>query len=234
VTLPAIAPQVITTLRVTAGLSWLVVVAAEMIAGRDGLGFAVWDARNGLRIDLLVAAMFVIGVIGASSRPPARAAHEDPERALGLRALMPVAAQLLRLDQVVVSYGEVGVLAGIDLEVRDGEFVAIVGPSGCGKTTLLNVCSGWLSPTSGRVDRPAALRWCSAGRPVPVAHRGGERAARPRPGRRSARTAAAGERAAGADRAHLLREQLSAPALGRDAAARGAGARAGGRDARCC
>jgi NitT/TauT family transport system permease protein len=66
VTLPAIAPQVITTLRVTAGLSWLVVVAAEMIAGRDGLGFAVWDARNGLRIDLLVAAMFVIGVIGAS------------------------------------------------------------------------------------------------------------------------------------------------------------------------
>jgi NitT/TauT family transport system permease protein len=65
VTLPAIAPQVITTLRVAAGLSWLVVVAAEMIAGRDGLGFAVWDARNGLRIDLLAAAMVAIGVIGA-------------------------------------------------------------------------------------------------------------------------------------------------------------------------
>jgi NitT/TauT family transport system permease protein len=66
VTLPAIAPQVITTLRVTAGLSWLVVVAAEMIAGRDGLGFAVWDARNGLRTDLLVAAMVVIGLIGVA------------------------------------------------------------------------------------------------------------------------------------------------------------------------
>jgi NitT/TauT family transport system permease protein len=66
VTLPAIAPQVITTLRVAAGLSWLVVVAAEMIAGRDGLGFAVWDARNGLRIDLLAAAMVAIGVIGAA------------------------------------------------------------------------------------------------------------------------------------------------------------------------
>ena len=64
VTLPAIAPQVITALRVTAGLSWLVVVAAEMIAGRDGLGFAVWDARNGLRIDLLTATMVVIGLIG--------------------------------------------------------------------------------------------------------------------------------------------------------------------------
>ena len=64
VTLPAIAPQVITALRVAAGLSWLVVVAAEMIAGRDGLGFAVWDARNGLRIDLLAGAMIVIGLLG--------------------------------------------------------------------------------------------------------------------------------------------------------------------------
>jgi NitT/TauT family transport system permease protein len=66
VMLPAIAPQVITTLRVTAGLAWLVVVAAEMIAGRDGLGFAIWDARNGLRMDLLIAGMIVIGIIGAA------------------------------------------------------------------------------------------------------------------------------------------------------------------------
>jgi NitT/TauT family transport system permease protein len=64
VTLPAIMPQVITSLRVTAGLAWLVVVAAEMIAGRDGLGFAIWDARNGLRMDLLVVGMIVIGIIG--------------------------------------------------------------------------------------------------------------------------------------------------------------------------
>jgi NitT/TauT family transport system permease protein len=64
VTLPAIMPEVITMLRVTAGLCWLVVVAAEMIAGRDGLGFAVMDSRNGLRTDVLVAEMIVIGGIG--------------------------------------------------------------------------------------------------------------------------------------------------------------------------
>jgi NitT/TauT family transport system permease protein len=64
VTLPAIMPQFITTLRVTAGVAWMVVVAAEMIAGRDGLGFAIWDARNGLRTDLLVSGMIVIGLIG--------------------------------------------------------------------------------------------------------------------------------------------------------------------------
>lgn len=64
VTLPAIFPQMITTLRLTAGLAWLVDVAAEMIAGRDGLGFMIWDARNGLRLDLQVVAMIVIGLIG--------------------------------------------------------------------------------------------------------------------------------------------------------------------------
>lgn len=64
VTLPAILPQLITALRVTVGLAWLVVVAAEMVAGRDGLGFAIWDARNGLRADLLVARMAAIGTIG--------------------------------------------------------------------------------------------------------------------------------------------------------------------------
>jgi NitT/TauT family transport system permease protein len=64
VTFPAVLPEVITALRVTAGLAWVVVVAAEMLAGRDGLGFAVWDARNGLRTDLLVVEMIVIGLIG--------------------------------------------------------------------------------------------------------------------------------------------------------------------------
>jgi len=66
VTLPAVMPQVITTLRVTAGLCWLVVVAAEMVAGREGLGFAVMDARNGLRTDLLLVEMIAIGLIGVA------------------------------------------------------------------------------------------------------------------------------------------------------------------------
>jgi NitT/TauT family transport system ATP-binding protein len=68
------------------------------------------------------------------------------------------ATPLLRLDGVTLAFGAVEVLGGIDFEVREGEFVALVGPSGCGKTTLLNLCSGWLSPSTGRVDRPARLR----------------------------------------------------------------------------
>ena len=115
----------------------MVVVAAEMIAGRDGLGFVVWDARNGLRIDLLVAGMLVIGVIGVGARPRARAADAHSERALGLRPMSGGA--LLRLERVRVAFGDGRRPRRLDLEVRDGEFVALVGPSGCGKTTLLNV-----------------------------------------------------------------------------------------------
>jgi NitT/TauT family transport system permease protein len=64
VTLPAILPQVVTALRVTAGLAWVVVVAAEMAGAQEGLGYAVNDARNGLRTDLLVVVMIVIGLVG--------------------------------------------------------------------------------------------------------------------------------------------------------------------------
>lgn len=62
---PAVMPQLIVGLRITLGVSWLVVVAAEMIAVNSGLGFLIVDARNaGNRYDLVVAAMVLIGVIG--------------------------------------------------------------------------------------------------------------------------------------------------------------------------
>ena len=64
ITLPAIMPQLVTALRVAIGVAWMVVVAAEMIAVRSGLGFLIVDARNGLRMDLVVCGMITIGSIG--------------------------------------------------------------------------------------------------------------------------------------------------------------------------
>lgn len=62
---PAVIPQLIVGLRITLGIAWLVVVAAEMIAVNSGLGFLIIDARNaGNRYDLVVAGMVIIGVIG--------------------------------------------------------------------------------------------------------------------------------------------------------------------------
>ena len=65
VVIPAILPDVITGLRVSLGIAWLVVVAAEMIALRSGLGYLIMDSRNaGNRYDLVVAGMAIIGVTG--------------------------------------------------------------------------------------------------------------------------------------------------------------------------
>lgn len=57
----------------------------------------------------------------------------------------------LHIEKVSHSYGEVEALAGIELDIADGETVALIGPSGCGKSTLLGIVGGLLEPTAGRV-----------------------------------------------------------------------------------
>ncbi|MDP9121189.1 MAG: ABC transporter permease [Acidobacteriota bacterium] len=67
IVLPAALPQILIGLRIALGISWLVVVAAEMIAVDSGLGYLVIDSRNaGKRYDLVLAAILLIGVIGLS------------------------------------------------------------------------------------------------------------------------------------------------------------------------
>jgi NitT/TauT family transport system permease protein len=65
VVIPAVLPQIIVGMRIGLGVAWLVVVAAEMIALRSGLGYLIMDSRNaGNRYDLVIAAMIIIGLIG--------------------------------------------------------------------------------------------------------------------------------------------------------------------------
>ena len=65
VIIPAVLPQIIVGMRIGLGVAWLVVVAAEMIALRSGLGYLIIDSRNaGNRYDLVIAGMVIIGLIG--------------------------------------------------------------------------------------------------------------------------------------------------------------------------
>ena len=65
VVIPAVLPQIIVGMRIGLGVAWLVVVAAEMIALRSGLGYLIIDSRNaGNRYDLVIAGMAMIGLIG--------------------------------------------------------------------------------------------------------------------------------------------------------------------------
>jgi NitT/TauT family transport system ATP-binding protein len=58
----------------------------------------------------------------------------------------------LHLEKVSHNYGSVAALDGIDLDIADGETVALIGPSGCGKSTLLGIIGGLLQPSAGRVS----------------------------------------------------------------------------------
>lgn len=62
-----------------------------------------------------------------------------------------MAAPLLVLDGVGKRFGEIFAVRGVDLEIAEGEFVAIIGPSGCGKTTTLRMIAGLESPSTGEI-----------------------------------------------------------------------------------
>jgi nitrate/nitrite transport system permease protein len=61
---PSAAPYIFTGLRIGIGLSWLAIVAAEMLTGGVGIGFFIWDAWNSSRLSDIVVALLYIGVVG--------------------------------------------------------------------------------------------------------------------------------------------------------------------------
>ncbi|MDH7794258.1 MULTISPECIES: ABC transporter ATP-binding protein [unclassified Beijerinckia] len=73
------------------------------------------------------------------------------------------AKSLVSLRQVGLNFGPIEILRGIDLDIRQGEFVCVVGPSGSGKTTLLRILAGLLPATAGSVT----YRGVAHGAPAP-------------------------------------------------------------------
>ena len=61
---PAVLPYMLTGVRLSIGTAWLVIVAAEMLTGGTGIGFWLWDEWNNLKVEHIVIAIFIIGVVG--------------------------------------------------------------------------------------------------------------------------------------------------------------------------
>ena len=64
VILPAAAPTILTGMRISIGIAWLVIVAAEMLVGGTGIGYFVWNEWNNLSITNIITAILLIGVVG--------------------------------------------------------------------------------------------------------------------------------------------------------------------------
>ena len=61
---PAVLPYVLTGVRLSIGVAWLVIVAAEMLTGGVGIGFWVWDEWNNLNVAHIIIAIFIVGIVG--------------------------------------------------------------------------------------------------------------------------------------------------------------------------
>ncbi len=64
VVLPAAAPTILTGMKISIGIAWLVIVAAEMLVGGTGIGYFVWNEWNNLSLTNVIVAIFAIGVVG--------------------------------------------------------------------------------------------------------------------------------------------------------------------------
>jgi nitrate/nitrite transport system permease protein len=62
--LPYSLPHILTGLRLSIGIAWLVIVAGEMLSGGVGIGFFVWDSWNALSLEKVIAAILIIGLVG--------------------------------------------------------------------------------------------------------------------------------------------------------------------------
>jgi putrescine transport system ATP-binding protein len=63
----------------------------------------------------------------------------------------PTPTPLVRFEGVTKRFGDLTAVDGIDLEIAEGEFFALLGPSGCGKTTLMRMLAGFEAPDEGRI-----------------------------------------------------------------------------------
>jgi nitrate/nitrite transport system permease protein len=64
VILPAAAPTILTGMRISMGIAWLVIVAAEMLVGGTGIGYFVWNEWNNLSLTNVIFAILMIGIFG--------------------------------------------------------------------------------------------------------------------------------------------------------------------------
>jgi hypothetical protein len=140
-------------LRIGVGLSWLAIVAAEMLIGGVGIGFFIWDAWNSSRISDIMLALFYVGIVGfmldrlvawpAISSPAAPRLHNPIATPRGVQHHEhPTSSLADRHELSSATARPIRCSRGISIDVEQGEFISLIGHSGCGKSTVLNIVAG--------------------------------------------------------------------------------------------
>ena len=148
VVLPGALPSILVGVRYSLGFMWLTLIVAETIAATTGIGYITMNAREFMQTDVVVMGILIYALLGKLADSMAKGLE---------RGLLQTAERRTRgsphvsVRAVGKRFGEKRVLDDLDLEVREGEFVALVGKSGCGKSTLLRLVVGLDRPSEGEI-----------------------------------------------------------------------------------
>ncbi len=152
VILPAAAPTIVTGMRISIGIAWLVIVAAEMLVGGTGIGYFVWNEWNNLSHRQRDQR-------DPADRPRRHGPRPDPGPLRpdghfpGVKAMSD---KFISLEGIAKRYpapggGTTAVFENLWLSMDRGTFTCVIGHSGCGKTTVLNILAGLDTPSEGAV-----------------------------------------------------------------------------------
>ena len=151
--LPSALPSIFVGLKLGLSVSWMAVVGAEMIAATSGIGFRINDARSLMQYPVVFAGIIAIAVVGViMDLAISLIGKLCTPWEKGRKAQMGKTLSIQNVNKSFTVDGQkVDVLKDINLEVQEGEFIAIVGHSGCGKSTLLKIIAGLEKNDTGLV-----------------------------------------------------------------------------------
>ena len=149
--IPATLPYMFTGFRLSLGIAWLVIVAAEMLTGRPGVGGFLWQEYNSLIYEHIILCILTIGIVGFVLDRLMSVGRSAGSNGVAVTDGFPRTARTSRKGFGRSADGRTEVLRDINLTIEQGEFVAIVGYSGAGKTTLISLIAGLIAPDSGTI-----------------------------------------------------------------------------------
>lgn len=146
IAIPSALDAIFAGVRTSTSAGWMVVLAAEMLGGKSGIGFLITRGMDSGDYALCLLSMVCIGLVGALLAIITQLLE---------RMVCPWTARKskLRLEHISQSYivkNEVSdAVVDVSLDVYDNEFLVILGPGRCGKTVLLNMIAGLEKPVDG-------------------------------------------------------------------------------------
>ena len=143
---PATTPFILTAVRLGISVALTTLIAAETTGATAGLGMRIRSLANSFETAGMLMYIIIIGIIGLVMEKIIKILRRKVNRMAGEERVTK-----LKIDNVKKIYqtrkGEMTALNGVNLDIKENEFICVVGPSGCGKSTLLNIIAGLDTPT---------------------------------------------------------------------------------------